>query len=99
MSVSSITTGVCKAIRITLVNSLEDKNYVCLYLRNVEHNHIFKLRFYINLDKDSPESIIDEIKKDAFITISNPVECAKLLAIFHTKQPKETDYKLKDLKT
>lgn len=96
MSISS-TAGLCKATRINLVSKLPDTNLVCLYLHNVEYKKTFVLKFHINPNKDTPESIIDEMKKDAFITISNPTECAKLLAIFHTKQPKETYRNLTDL--
>ena len=93
---SSNTTGVCKATRIVLIANLPDKNYVRLYLHNVVHKKSFQLKFYINHDKDTPESIINEMKKDAHISISNPIECAKLLSIFHAKHPKETECVLTD---
>ncbi len=91
MSSSSTTYGLCKAIRISLVSRLKDKVQVVLTLQNVEKKNLFKLKFYINPDNDTPESIIDEMKTDAHISISNPVQCAKLLSIFNAKHPKETD--------
>tara|TARA_B100000963_G_scaffold202639_1_gene176414 strand:+ start:776 stop:1057 length:282 start_codon:yes stop_codon:yes gene_type:complete len=85
MSFSSKTSGICKAIRISLVSKLKDATCVTLTLQNVEHKYVFKLKFFINTDKDTPQSIIDEMKNDALITISNPTECAKLLEIFFSK--------------
>jgi hypothetical protein len=90
MSISS-SSGLCKAIRISLIATYPDKNYVSLSLHNLEHKKYFKLRFYIHSETDTPESIIDEMKKDALITISNPIECAKLLTIYHCKNPSESD--------
>ena len=59
------------------------------------------ITFHVPLTADAKGMVKkDELlrmKKDAFITISNPTECAKLLAIFHTKQPKETYRNLTDL--
>tara|TARA_B100000927_G_scaffold281650_1_gene267415 strand:- start:604 stop:867 length:264 start_codon:yes stop_codon:yes gene_type:complete len=85
MSSSSTTSGLCKAIRISIVSRLNDKALVVLTLQNVEKNNLFKLKFYIDNTKDTPQSIIDEMQKDAYISISNPIECAKLLSIFHAK--------------
>ena len=91
MSISS-TSGLCKAIRITLISTSSDRNVVKLTLHNLDHKKTFHMKFHINPDTDTPESIIDEMKKDALITISNPIECAKLLTIYHSKNPR-TDSK------
>ena len=85
MSSSSTTSGLCKAVRISLVSRLKDKAQVVLTLQNVEQKNLFKLKFYIDNTKDTPQSIIDEMQKDAYISISNPTECAKLLSVFHAK--------------
>ena len=41
MSISS-SSGLCKAIRISLIATYPDKNYVSLSLHNLEHKKYFK---------------------------------------------------------
>ena len=91
MSFSSNTVGLCKAVRISLVSRSKDKVQVALSLQNVEKKNFFKLKFNINKLEDTPQSLIDEMKNDAFITISNPIECAKLLTIFISKSSTESN--------
>ena len=93
MSFSSNTVGLCKAIRISLVSTTKEKIQVVLTLQNVEKKNFFKLKFYINKLKDTPQSLIDEMKNDALITISNPIECAKLLTSFISKSSTESNCK------
>ena len=90
MSFSSKTSGLCKAIRISLVSSVKEISCVNLSLQNVEHKYFFKLKFTINKHTDTPQSLIDEMKNDALITISNPTECAKLLGIFFSKSSRDS---------
>jgi len=93
MSISSKTSGLCKAIRISKVSRSQDMDKVALTLQNVEHKTIFKLKFFINKDKDSSQSLIDEMKNDALIIISNPIECTKLLEIFFSKSSTDSNCK------
>ncbi len=79
---SSSTTGLCKSLNISLVNKDTEFNRVILTLQHVESNKKFQLRFKIYPDKDTSEKIIDELRKDCFITLSNPQECSKLLNIY-----------------
>ena len=79
---SSSTTGLCKSLNISLVNKDTEFNRVILSLQHVESNNKFQLRFKIYPDKDTSEKIIDELRKDCFITLSNPQECSKLLNIY-----------------
>ena len=86
MSISLTSTGLCKALRIAVI-SKHPSNIVrvMLSLLNLKHNQFFKLKFYIDSKKDTSESLINEMKTDAHIIISNHDECAKLLDIFISK--------------
>lgn len=79
---SSSSSGLCKALNISLVNNETDFNRVILTLQHVESNKKFQLRFKLYPDQDTSEKIIDELRKDCFITLSNPEECSKLLKIY-----------------
>lgn len=79
---SSSTTDLYKALNISLVNKEIDYNYVIMTFQHVESNKKLQLRFKLYPDQDTPEKIIDELRKDCFITLSNPEECSKLLNIY-----------------
>ena len=79
---SSSTTGLCKVLKISLVNKESEFSRVIMTLQHVELKNKFKLRFKIYHNKDTSEKIIDELRKDCFITLSNPEECSKLLNIY-----------------
>ena len=82
---SSSTTGLCKALNISLINKESEFNNVIMTLQHVESNKKFQLRFKLYPDKDTAEKIIDELRKDCFITLFNTEECSKLLNI-HTNR-------------
>lgn len=79
---SSSTTGLCNALNISLLNKETEFSRVIMTLQHVESKKKFQLRFKIYPHQDTSDKIIGELRKDCFITLSNPEECSKLLNIY-----------------
>jgi len=76
------TKGDCKALRISLIHTTPNYNYVCLYLINVKTCIKFGLKFKLFLNVDTSDNIITEMCRDVDIVLTNYEKCKKLLDIY-----------------
>jgi hypothetical protein len=78
----NFTKGDCKALRISLIHTTPDYNYVCLHLINVTTCIKFGLKFKLFINVDTPDVIIQEMRRDVDIVLTNHDKCKKLLDIY-----------------
>ena len=80
------------AHRISCLNKNIDNNEVILHVYDVSKlkrkNRCIKFTIYWK--KDTPEKLLEELKRDAGIIITNPTEFIKLISIFHKPKPQIT---------
>ena len=76
-----------------------DNNEVILHVYDVSNlNHKKQcIKFPIYWDKDTPEKLLEELKSDADIIITNPAEFIKLISIFHKPNPRITAIQNSDI--
>ena len=76
------TKGDCQALRISLIHTTPDYNYVFLHLINVKTCIKFGLKFKLFINVDTPDDIIKEMHRDVDIVLTNYDKCKKLLDIY-----------------
>jgi len=78
------------AYRISCVKKNSDNNEVILHVYDVSSLKHTKhsIKFSIFWETDSPEILLEELKNDANIVITNPIEFINLIKIFHKANPR-----------